>query len=404
MLMAILAFFTILVFWQFLGYPLFMAFIYKRRKRCLLDKDYSYQPFISIIVPAYNEGRMIKRRIENLLSQDYPKDQFEIVVVDSGSTDTTLEIARGLEKINANVRVLEEGERKGKASAINLGKSYAKGEIILLTDANTFFDVNVLREIAPYFKNPEVGAVGGRFVLSNVESKLVRASSFYWELESLMRRGETTLDSACLFHGEVNAWRKDDVEADISSVAEDLDMAIKIHRQGYKIVYEPDAIAYEAGPTTKREQIVQKKRATIGTIQSFFKHKRYLWFPADKYSWLIFPSHKALQIFSPYLLLGVLVTFTALLVLHQFVISIAYILTVAALFSLSLTILNRELSGIRASHNPAGKAASPSDLLNILSYVLLHEYIILLAWKDFVFGNYTVAWEKTESTRNLEEE
>ena len=404
MLMAILAFFTILVFWQFLGYPLFMAFIYKRRKRCLLDKDYSYQPFISIIVPAYNEGRMIKRRIENLLSQDYPKDQFEIVVVDSGSTDTTLEIARGLEKINANVRVLEEGERKGKASAINLGKSYAKGEIILLTDANTFFDVNVLREIAPYFKNPEVGAVGGRFVLSNVESKLVRASSFYWELESLMRRGETTLDSACLFHGEVNAWRKDDVEADISSVAEDLDMAIKIHRQGYKIVYEPDAIAYEAGPTTKREQIVQKKRATIGTIQSFFKHKRYLWFPVDKYSWLIFPSHKALQIFSPYLLLGVLVTFTALLVLHQFVISIAYILTVAALFSLSLTILNRELSGIRASHNPAGKAASPGDLLNILSYVLLHEYIILLAWKDFVFGNYTVAWEKTESTRNLKEE
>ena len=130
MLMAILAFFTILVFWQFLGYPLFMAFIYKRRKRYLLDKDYSYQPFISIIVPAYNEGRMIKRRIENLLSQDYPKDQFEIVVVDSGSTDTTLEIARGLEKINANVRVLEEGERKGKASAINLGKSYAKGEII----------------------------------------------------------------------------------------------------------------------------------------------------------------------------------------------------------------------------------------------------------------------------------
>lgn len=404
MLMAILAFFTILVFWQFLGYPLFMAFIYKRRKRYLLDKDYSYQPFISIIVPAYNEGRMIKRRIENLLSQDYPKDQFEIVVVDSGSTDTTLEIARGLEKINANVRVLEEGERKGKASAINLGKSYAKGEIILLTDANTFFDVNVLREIAPYFKNPEVGAVGGRFVLSNVESKLVRASSFYWELESLMRRGETTLDSACLFHGEVNAWRKDDVEANISSVAEDLDMAIKIHRQGYKIVYEPDAIAYEAGPTTKREQIVQKKRATIGTIQSFFKHKRYLWFPVDKYSWLIFPSHKALQIFSPYLLLGVLVTFTALLVLHQFVISIAYILTVAALFSLSLTILNRELSGIRASHNPAGKAASPGDLLNILSYVLLHEYIILLAWKDFVFGNYTVAWEKTESTRNLKEE
>lgn len=403
MLTGLLALFTILLFWQFLGYPLFMVLIYKKRKRRLSDKGYSYQPFISIIIPAYNEEQVIKRRIENLLSQDYPKDKFEIIAIDSGSTDTTLEIAKGFEKNNSNVRVLEEGERKGKASAINLGKSYAKGEIILVTDANTVFDMNVLREIAPHFRNPKIGAVGGRFILSNVESELVRASSYYWELESLVRRGESALDSACLFHGEINAWRKDVVEADTSSLAEDLDMAIKIRRQGYKIVYEPNAIAYEAGPITKREQIVQKKRATIGTIQSFFKHKRYLWFPGDKYSGFIFPSHKTLQILSPYLLLGVLAMFIALLALGKFAISIAYILGVGALFSLSLTVLNRELSGTRTTHNPAVKSILSSDLLNILSYVLLHEYIILLAWKDFVFGNYAVVWEKVESTRNLKE-
>ncbi len=401
MVTGLLVLFTVLLFWQFLGYPLFMALINKKRKRRLPDKDYSYQPFISIIVPAYNEEQVIKQRIENLLSQAYPGDKFEVIVVDSGSTDTTLEIARGFEKDNSNVRVLEEDKRKGKASAINLGKSCAKGEIILATDANTVFGMNVLREIAPHFRNPKVGAVGGHFVLSNVENELLRASSFYWELESLVRRGESALDSACLFHGEINAWRKNIIEADISSLAEDLDMAIRIRRQGYKIIYEPDAVAYEAGPTTKREQVVQKKRATIGTIQSFFKHKRYLWFPGDKYSSLIFPSHKTLQILSPFLLIGALAMFITLIALGDFFIPVAYILAIGVLFSLSFTLLNRALSGIRIAPDPNVKAALQGDLLNILSYVLLHEYIILLAWKDFMLKNYTVTWQKAESTRSI---
>jgi len=376
-----------------------MVLLYRKRKRDSLDKDYSYQPLITIIVPAYNEEQVIKRRIENLLAQDYPEDKLEIIVVDSGSTDNTLEIARNFEKSNSNVMVLEEGERKGKASAINLGKSHAKGKIILVTDANTVFDLNVLKEIAPHFVNPEIGAVGGRFVLSNVESKLVRASSFYWEIESLVRRGESALDSACLFHGEINVWRKDIIDADTGSLAEDLDMAIRIRRQGYKIIYEPDAIAYEAGPTTTREQIVQKKRAAIGTLQGVFKHKRYLWLPRDKYSGFIFPSHKTLQILSPYLLLGILAVFIALLASGNFIIPIAYILAVMVLFSLLFTLLTRELSGMTATRNNAIGTASPSGLLNILSYVLLHEYIILLAWKDFILKNYVVTWPKVESTR-----
>ena len=399
MLMGLLVLFTILLWWQFSGYFLFMSFIYKKHKP-LTDKDYSYQPFISIIVPAYNEEHVIKQRIENLLSQAYTRDKFEVIVVDSGSTDTTLKIAREVEKDEPDVRVLEEGERRGKASAINLGRSYARGEIILVTDANTVFDLDVLREIAPYFRNPDIGAIGGRFVLSNAKSGMLRASSFYWELESVVRRGESSLDSACLFHGEINAWRKDIIEADPGSLAEDLDIAIRIRKQGYKIGYEPDALAYEPGPTTRREQIIQKKRAAIGTIQSFFKHRGYLWFPRDKYSLFIFPSHKTLQILSPYLLLGILATFFSQLVLQRFIPSMAYLLAVGVLILLSLIVLNKELSGTRITRNTSiVKATLSGDLFNILLYVLLHEYIILLAWKDFVLGNYAVTWQKAESTR-----
>ena len=376
-----------------------MALIYKKRKRVPSDKDYSYQPFISIIIPTYNEDQVIKRRIENLLAQDYPRDKFEILVVDSGSTDATVKTAKELASDNQNVTVLTEGERKGKASAINFGKSYAKGEIVLVTDANTIYDINVLKKVAPYFKNPGIGAVGGRFILSNVDNNLVRSSSFYWELESLINRGESTLDSVCFFHGEINAWRKNIVEADTTALSEDVDMAIKIRRQGYKIAYEPDAMAYEAGPTTTREQIIQKKRTTLGVIKNFFKHKRYLWLPRDKYSGLIFPCHKTLQILSPYLLIVALAMFITLLALQKFAISIAYLSAVAILFSLSLAILNREVLGIRVINNPKVKVALSSNLWNIFSYVLLHEFIILLAWRDFVLNRYAVTWQKAESTR-----
>lgn len=396
-LLALLVFFTALLFWQFLGYPLFMSLFCKDKSR--LSKDYLFKPFISIIVPTYNEERVIKRRIENLVSQNWPKDKFEIIVVDSGSTDSTLDIAKTLVAMHKNVKVMEEGERKGKASAINLGKSNAEGEIALVTDANTLFHEDVLREIAPHFADLKLGAVGGFLNLSNPENALVSSSSFYWNIESIMRRGESNLDSACLFHGEINAWRNNIVEADINALTEDLDMAIQIRRQGYKIAYEPNALAYETGPTSSKEQIIQKKRTTLGTIQSFFKHKRYFWFPHDKYSGFIFPSHKGLQIFSPYLLIGVLAILLALLILGEFTIVIVFLSATATIFLVLLFGLKRKISKIIIAPKLATKTALPRELWNLLYFVLLHEYIILLAWKDFVLKKYSVLWEKAESTR-----
>lgn len=398
MLIGILVFFTVLIFWQFLGYPLFMAAIYRRHKGRQENKDYSYRPFVSIIVPTYNEAPVIERRINNLLSQEYPDDKFEVIIVDSGSTDDSPVIAGEIGRNNPNVKVLEEGERRGKASAINLGKSIAKGDIILVTDANTMFDINVLKEITPHFRNPEIGAVGGRFIPDNTNNKLAGISGIYWELESLMRRGESAWSSACLFHGEINAWRRDIIEADTESLAEDLDMSVTISKKGYRIVYEPNAIAYEPVPTTKRELLIQKKRSAIGTIQSFFKHKNYLLLPRNRYAGIVFPSHKTLQIFSPFIIIGHLITM-ALLMLQQMAVSISAILTIVLLFSVALAILSRVLSSYRITGGTAAEYPLLKDLLNIVLYVLLHEYIILLAWKDYAFKNYQVEWEKVQSTR-----
>jgi len=397
--MVLLYFISFLLIWQFVGYPILMALVAIKSKP--KNKDYSYQPFVSILVPTYNESQVIRKRIENLIDLNYPKDKYEIIVVDSGSTDDTSKIVKEFSERNKNplVKFVEEGERRGKASAINFGKRFAKGEIILVTDANSIFDKNVLREIMPHFKDPKVGAVGGRFIVMNPDDSLASSTQFYWDLEYIMRRGERVVDSACLFHGEINAWRKDIVDADTGMLSEDLDMAIQIRKKGYRIEYEPKAVVYEPAPTTVEDQIRQRKRTSIGTIQNLFKHWKYFLLPRDWYSFLIFPSHKTLTMFSPFLLIATPLIY--LLVWDIKVILLHLLLTILV-FSILLYVTLYLRGRLLEAGNPVKRenhGISFLSLFKIAYYVLLNEYLILLAWKDFILRRYSVLWEKAKTTR-----
>ena len=386
------------IIWQFAGYPSLMAIAALKSKP--KNKDFSYQPFVSVIVPTYNEEKVIAKRMKNLVVLDYPKDKYEIIVVDSGSADSTAEIVEETikehEKDKPSIRLIKENERKGKASAINLGKKHAKGEIVLITDANSIFDKNVLKEMMPHFKNPNVGAVGGRYCVANPENPLAASESFYWDLEYIMRRGESALDSACLFHGEINAWRKDLVDADTRMLSEDLDICIKIRRKGYKIEYEPEARVYEPSATTPEDQIKQRKRTSTGTIQNMFKHSGYFIPPRDWYSFLIFPSHKALAMLSPFILLAIPVLYAA--AWDARIVATHFVLTLfifAGMFALLMSLRSRLTKTERMKSD-----SSISSIPNMIYYVLLNEYLILLAWKDFIFRRYSVLWEKVESARS----
>jgi poly-beta-1,6-N-acetyl-D-glucosamine synthase len=383
---------TALLFWQFMGYPIFITLLTQGKKKVF--KDYAFHPHISVVVPTYNEEKSIVARIHNLLAQRYPIERFDITVVDSASTDSTASLVEQHFRDNHRVRLIREDRRRGKASAINTAINAVSGEIVLVTDANTIFDECALREIAPHFKDPKVGAVGGRLMLANIDERLVGSSSFYWDLESLMRQAESSLDSACLFHGEINAWRKDIVKAEITSLSEDLDMAIKIRKQGYRIHYEPAALASEPGPKSSREQIVQKKRTTIGTIQAYFKHLRYFLVPGDLYRVLIFPSHKVLQILSPFLLLGAMAALLVLVLKQDYSGIAIYLVITGLLFVVSLLLLNKIMAQIRKGLDPLNQQFLLSRLFRLASYVLLHEYIVLLAWRDYITGKYAVTWQK----------
>jgi biofilm PGA synthesis N-glycosyltransferase PgaC len=392
---------TSLLIWQFVGYPLTMGLVALKAKP--RPKNHQFSPFVSIIVPAYNERAVVGKRIENLLSLDYPRHKYEIIVVESGSTDGTYEIAESIIGKRGNghpeLRLLRETQRQGKASAINLGKSHANGEIVLVTDANAVFEPDVLKEMMPHFEDPKVGAVGGRYLVSNPDNVYAASESFYWDLEYIMRKGEAALDSACLFHGEINAWRKDLAQADTETLSEDLDMAIRIRRAGYKIEYEPAAIVYEPAAMTAEDQIRQRKRTATGTLQCIFKYIDYFVPPRDLYGLLIFPSHKGLTLLSPLLLLAIPVLY---LIAGDWRIVLAHLALTLPLFAallVALLSIRARLVGTTAGT----RGIDARSLPRIAYYVLLNEYLVLLAWIDFLLGRYTVLWEKAESTRSLVE-
>jgi cellulose synthase/poly-beta-1,6-N-acetylglucosamine synthase-like glycosyltransferase len=394
LLLAVLSF---LLIWQFVGYPLLMLAIYRRSSP--MDKDYSFQPSVSVIVPTFNEAGNIVARLDNLAALDYPKEKYEVIVVDSGSSDGTAGLVEKYRKACPQCRIslLEEGSRNGKASAINLGRQHAMGEIVLVTDANDLFDHAALREMMPHFKDGRVGAVGGRYVVSNQNNRLASSTQFYWDVEYVMRCGEAALDSACTFHGEINAWRKQLISANPNAVTEDLDMCIRLRRSGYRIQYEPQAMVYEPAPTTPEDQITQRKRTALGTIQCMFNYRGYLALFHNWYTALIFPSHKILPMISPFALILIFAGYLYLAPHYLLLVVLHFLASLTAFSSLYLLLI-RLIPGRKGGADT--EPAVGSGVGRTIGYVLLNEYLILLAWKDFLTGRVSVLWQKVESTRN----
>jgi cellulose synthase/poly-beta-1,6-N-acetylglucosamine synthase-like glycosyltransferase len=385
---------AVLLIWVFVGYPLLMLRFALAHKD--VERNDSFQPFFSILVPTFNEAAVIEKRIQNLRALQYPKDKYEILVVDSGSSDATKSIVQRMcaEDGAPRTKLVCEDQRRGKASAINCGSAQAAGDLVLVTDANSAFDANVLAELAPHFERAEIGGVGGRYVVSNPDNPLPAAEQFYWRLEDVLRTGESALDSACLFQGEISAWRKSIVEADPAMIGEDLDMSIAIRKKGYKVAFEPRAICYEPSPSSFAEQHTQKKRRCLGTIQNIFKHWRYLFVPRDWYRLIIFPSHKGLLMFSPFMFAGIalgyiLIWNPALVLSHIFIMS--------ALFLILLFFYLRFVPRLQRAYDGTPRKKVPLHRLAI--YVLFDEFLLLLAWRDFFSRRYSVLWEKIDSTR-----
>jgi len=251
----------------------------KRRERLHSGSDYA--PFVSVIVPAYNEAMVIESTIKSLLASDYTN--YEIIVIDDGSPDDTSKIVA--EKFGDDKRVkLFTEANAGKAEALNTGLRHAKGDVIIALDADTLFGPQTISSLAHRFYDPEMGAVAGNAKVGNRTNIVTRWQALeYITSQNMDRRAFASLNCITVVPGAVGAWRRDllEVAGGFSSdtLAEDQDLTLRIRRLGYKIGYEEDAVAWTEAPDTLRTLARQRFRWAYGTLQCMWKHLDALFRP-----------------------------------------------------------------------------------------------------------------------------
>ena len=378
--MALLFIYFLFVFsliWIYGGYPLFIIILSKIfEKKYIIDE--SYAPNVTLIVPTHNEETVISKKIENILNLNYAKEKLQIIGVDSASTDKTRELVKKYS--GDGVELVEESERKGKGAAIMHALDFAKSDIALITDANSYFESDALKYLLRHFSDPLVGGVTGRYLgkatNNNAESS---GTVTFRDYENNLLKYESKIDSVVCLWGEIFAIRKNLFSLDKENLSEDFYASLYIRKKGYRLVYEPKAQVYEYAPSNLQDLIIQKKRTITGTIQCLFKYKQLLFNPRyGFFGTVILPSHKLLPVFSPMFLTGFLIF------------SVIFWKTVSpyVLFAVLLMII---IAGLLAGNF--------FNFINLLKYVIELNIACVLAWKDYVTGDYSVRWEKMKSSR-----
>ncbi len=237
---------------------------------------HTYAPSVSVIVPAYNEEKVIVKTITSLLTQHYA-GELEIVVVDDGSPDSTYEIAEHAYGSHPQVAVYTK-PNGGKASALNFGIARARGDVVIGLDADTVFLPNTTAELVAPLADPKVGAVAGNAKVGNRVNIVTQWQAVeYVTSQNLDRRAFSLLDCITVVPGAVGAWRRALVLEvggfSDDTLAEDQDLTLEIRRRGYSVAYADRAIAYTEAPDTLRGLAKQRFRWSFGTLQCMWKHR-----------------------------------------------------------------------------------------------------------------------------------
>lgn len=293
---------VILLGYTYLGYPLLLWAWAALRTRAPRLAPAPPAPNISLLVVAHNEAACIRERIENLLALDYPRDRLEIVLASDGSTDDTVERARGYR--HAGVSVAAFAVRRGKSAVLNELIPKARGDIVVLADARQRFAPEALRALAAPFAVPEVGAVSGELILAKRAqgSAVGEGIGFYWDYEKTLRRHESRVDSTIGATGAIYALRRDLFEPiPEETILDDVLIPMRIARRGYRVLFEPGARAYDVVAATADAEFARKVRTLAGNFQLFVREP-WLLNPFRNRLWWQTVSHKGCRLLGPFCL------------------------------------------------------------------------------------------------------
>ncbi|WP_158827169.1 glycosyltransferase family 2 protein [Mucilaginibacter lacusdianchii] len=287
-----------IVFYAFFGYGI-LLFIIIKIKRLLRGKpvlpvvDADNLPTCTLVVAAFNEESFMAEKISNTLALNYPPGKLQFVFITDGSTDRTPDIIARYPQI----KLMHSPERRGKIAAVHRAMTAVTSEVVVFTDANTYLNKDALMLICRHYADPKVGAVAGeKRVQVDETADATAGEGFYWKYESKLKTWDSELYSVVGAAGELFSIRKSLYRpVPPNTILDDFMISLLVAKDGYRVLYEPEAYATETSSENVKEELKRKIRIAAGGIQSIIWLKALL--NIFKYPVLSFQyiSHRVLR-------------------------------------------------------------------------------------------------------------
>ncbi len=371
-----------LLAYVYVGYPLLVylvSVLFPRGVR----RD-AIEPFVTVLITAFNEETAIRAKLENTLTIEYPGEKLEILVASDGSTDRTDSIVR--EFAERGVKLFRQEGRIGKTGTQNNAVAKATGEIILFSDATTVYEPDVLRRLLPAFADETVGCVAGRLIyVDDASTNVGKGAKSYWNYETFLKMAESRACSLIGASGCLYAVRKSAYEPMYPEACSDFLICTLLYRQGLRSVFEPTAVCVEHTNRRTNDEMRMRVRVISQTFTDLWRN-RDMFNPLKSgfYAVELF-SHKVLRYAVPFILMTL-------------VLSNAILLGAGAFFDVTFAvqIMFYAMAGAGWLMEKAGRRLS---ILVIPLYFVLANLASVIAFYKFLRGERYSTWEPIREAR-----
>lgn len=360
------------------GFVLLTALVARLRRRPVRKAPVT--PEVTVIIAAWNEEQTIAERLENLLQLEYPRERLEIIVASDGSTDATERVVAGY--LARGVRLLS-CKRRGKVFALNDAAAAAQGEILVFSDANIRFEKTALLRLVENFADPEVGAVCGNKVYAPTRDgeSSSRGERMYWQFDKWVKQLESAIGSTVSADGAIYAMRRSLYERiEVGDVTDDFAISTLAVKKGYRLVFEPRALAYEAPLAEAQREFSRKVRLMNRGLRSVILRRDLLNPLRHGYYAVALFSHKVLRRLVPVFLI-------LLLGSNLFIYDAGLVYTLALAAQLSFYAL--AVAGYLLRHRRSGHF----KILYIPFFYCLANCAALLATLELIAGKRIAMWQ-----------
>ena len=253
--------------------PIYLLLAFLRREKYPMDDE--YRPPVTVIIPAYNEAKVIRKTLKSVLASDYPN--LKVIVVDDGSKDETAAVVEEMVQVDRRVKLIRQ-RNHGKWFAEDRALDFVETPYFVIVDADTLLQKDAIKYLVQPFRNEKVGAVAGTVEIGNRDNILTACQVIEYKISQIIvRRAYEVFNGILVVPGAIGAWR---TEAVIKSglvsgdtITEDADLTLAVHRSDYKVIYAPKAKSYTEAPNSVRSFMQQRLRWSLGMLQVSWKHR-----------------------------------------------------------------------------------------------------------------------------------